>query len=234
MNWFKSKVKEQAQVTCASCQHTQMVAEGITATFCEKCNKSIFVDKAGEKPAATNLASSPKPSSEKQAPTQQGRPLEQPKSSTQPSNGQPKTEAATIGSEADGKSPFPGEGSKKVRCPYCRAMEEVPNIAIQSFCGSCGQRIHLQDYHIRGRFHGDLETRGEVCITENADVTANLNVGRATIQGRIKGEILTEHVTVIANGGLLLGKVVSPSLVVHEGGGFVGEAIIGEPPSKKS
>ncbi len=117
---------------------------------------------------------------------------------------------------------------RKVHCPHCKVHQEVPSIAVQSFCENCGQRINLQDYRIeKSHFKGDLETRGEVCIAESSRVKANLNVGTALIRGTIEGKIIAEQKTELFPKSFVLGTIESPVLIMHDGAGFVGKAIIG-------
>ncbi|MBN2144178.1 MAG: polymer-forming cytoskeletal protein, partial [Candidatus Aureabacteria bacterium] len=54
----------------------------------------------------------------------------------------------------------------------------------------------------------------------------NLNVGTAVIEGRIEGEIVAENVVELLAGSMVVGTIKSNSLVVREGAGFVGKAVI--------
>jgi hypothetical protein len=122
----------------------------------------------------------------------------------------------------------PEQTNRKVCCPHCKAPQEVPIIAVQSFCEQCGQRINLQDYRIeKSSFKGDLETRGEVCIAESSRVKANLNVGAALIRGTLEGKIIAERKAELFPNSLVIGTIESPALIIHDGAGFVGKAIIG-------
>lgn len=122
--------------------------------------------------------------------------------------------------------PLEIEDKKSVRCASCNERQDVPSIAMASFCDKCGSRINLQNYKFTSSFRGELETRGTIEVAPNATVQAKLDVGIVDVSGRFIGDIITETKAVIRDGGFISGKIESPALVVDEGGGFVGGATI--------
>jgi hypothetical protein len=245
MNWFKSKGGEsEADVKCPHCGNTQRVSGNISAVFCKACKKTIYPRKnAAETRPGASAPTSPAGSASKTRPEReppatkpkggetQKKPEEKPeeKPAARPAPDAPKYSPSKTGPTA---VPSESSGMKRIKCFYCNTVQEVPHIALASFCEKCGQRINLQDYKIKGKFHGELETRGEIRIAAGAEVRANLNVGSAVIDGRISGKITAETRVELNAGGMVAGTVESPVFLVHEGAGFVGNAVIKPIPPK--
>lgn len=246
MNWFKSKNSEpQVEIECPNCGQKQMVSESISAIFCKSCKKTIYTKKILKKPETT---SSPVPHTPLTPPSKGSEektisplPKEPPKNPVQTAKtpeeiGSPIPAPST---QQMPKPPSPGAQShgstmRKIKCFNCNTNQEVPSIALASFCEKCGQRINLQDYKIKGRFHGELETRGEIRIATGAEVKANLNVGIAVIDGRIDGKITAENKVILNEGCLVVGSIIAPAMIVNEGAGFVGKAVINPPKQEKT
>lgn len=240
MNWFKPKSSEpQVEIECPNCGQMQMVSESISAIFCKSCKKTIYTKKALKKtetpapsvpvtplnppsPGAGEKVSAPskEPFQTPRVPEEIGTPI------SSPSVPQPPKAPAAAGQ-------VHGSTMRKIKCFNCNTNQEVPSIALASFCEKCGQRINLQDYKIKGRFHGELETRGEIRIATGAEVKANLNVGIAVIDGRIDGKITAENKVILNEGCLVVGSIVAPAMIMNEGAGFVGKAVINPPASKE-
>ena len=241
MNWFKSKANEpQVEVECPNCGQIQSVNESISAVFCKNCKKTIYTKKSAKKgqepslppreepkttpPASAEAAKEP-PVQPREVPVHPAHKVEEHRP---PPVQVPANEA--ISKPVSMVTPAHSSSMRKIKCSNCSAIQEVPSIALASFCEKCGQRINLQDYKIKGRFHGELETRGEIRIAAGAEVKANLNVGVAVIEGRIDGKVTAEYKVELNEGCLIVGTIASPVLIVHEGAGFVGKAIINPKP----
>lgn len=117
---------------------------------------------------------------------------------------------------------------REVTCPHCGTKLEVPSTALSSFCHDCGNRINLQNYEIKGRFRGDLETKGLVYITDNGVVEGNINTGSLVIAGRFKGEVIAEEKIELRSTAKLYGKIRAPALHATSGAVFVGHLHIGK------
>jgi len=238
MSWFKIKDDNQIKVKCPKCGRMDTVSKSISSFFCKnvKCGATIYPAKA--KISETEVAST-------EVSNNQATHLK--KSSTVDNVSALKHEEVQINSQTDkstntfsaqsaqkkiisNASAQMSSGMKKITCSSCHTVQEVPSIALASFCEKCGQRINLQDYKIKGPFHGELETRGKICIAEGAEVKAELNVGHAIIEGKIHGKIIAERRVELNDGCMVVGTITSPVLVVNDGAGFVGKAIIN--PSK--
>lgn len=123
--------------------------------------------------------------------------------------------------------PIVAGNQREIICPHCGTHEEVPSTALSSFCPDCGNRINLQNYEIRGRFRGDLNTKGTVFISDDGFVEGNISTGSVIIAGKFKGEINAEEKVKIQSTGKLFGNVRAPLLSVSSGSTFVGHLHIG-------
>lgn len=239
MSWFKPKSNDkQINIKCPACGCEQEVAEGISAVFCKKCKKTIFPKKIQNSEPEENVFNEQtenveiSETIEETAEKEQKTPL---KEDSPPKAKEPEVPKKEVKEPV--ANPFAGagisSGMKKIKCSNCNTLQEVPSIALASFCESCGQRINLQDYKIKGPFHGELETRGEIRVATGAEVKANLNVGSAVVDGKINGKISAESRVELNGGCLVVGTINSPVLIVNDGAGFVGKAIINPPKDMK-
>lgn len=242
-------------INCPHCDFEQEVSPKVELTFCKNCSKIINTKQLKEqapkaspfkggfatgdaKPALAKKeetaekspkAETPKteiPKTEKPDPTP---PPKEEKPKSAPMFKKPQKPAPTVISDEPvyrEEAPAQVMESKEVVCSHCKTSQSVPTIALSSFCKKCGQRINLQDYEIKGKFQGELETRGIICIAEGADVTAEMNVGSAVVNGKLRGNIVSENKVEIKESGIVFGTITSPVLLVDDGAIFVGKAII--------
>jgi len=236
MSWFKIKDDNQIKVKCPKCGKVDTVSKSISSFFCKnaKCGATIYPAKAkiseteDIRKNATNQVSHSKESAINNVSASKHEEVKINSQTDQTTNTfSAQSAQKKIISNASAQM---SSGMKKITCSSCHTVQEVPSIALASFCEKCGQRINLQDYKIKGPFHGELETRGKICIAEGAEVKAELNVGHAIIEGKIHGKIIAERRVELNEGCMVVGTITSPVLVVSEGAGFVGKAIIN--PSK--
>jgi cytoskeletal protein CcmA (bactofilin family) len=71
---------------------------------------------------------------------------------------------------------------------------------------------------IDGSFHGSIASGDILAIGEHANVHADIKVGEIEIYGQVFGNIEVERRAEIFPSGRLHGDLVTPVLVVHEGG----------------
>lgn len=117
---------------------------------------------------------------------------------------------------------------KEINCPHCGTSQKVPSTALSSFCPDCGNRINLQNYEIKGRFRGDLDTKGLIYISNDGIVEGNINTGSLIVAGKFKGEIVAEEKVQIKPTAKLYGKIRAPVLEADTGAIFVGHLHIGK------
>jgi cytoskeletal protein CcmA (bactofilin family) len=107
-------------------------------------------------------------------------------------------------------------------------QQKVPSTALSSFCTECGNRINLQNYEIRGRYRGNLDTKGVIYISSDGFVEGNINTGTVILAGKFKGEIVAEEKVSLKTTAKLYGKVMAPALTADCGAVFVGHLHIGK------
>lgn len=116
---------------------------------------------------------------------------------------------------------------RDITCPHCGMAQKVPSTALSSFCPDCGNRINLQNYEIKGRYRGNLETKGVIFISNDGFVEGNINTGSLVVAGKFKGEVIAEEKVSMKTTARLYGKVRAPSLSADPGAVFVGHLHIG-------
>ena len=70
---------------------------------------------------------------------------------------------------------------------------------------------------INGRFEGTLDTKGNLSVGEQAQVTATINGERIIIGGRVHGTVLATGLVEVLASGRIHGKIQTPRLIVHDG-----------------
>ena len=230
MSWLSSKFSKFSQeqkdndnkkILCPHCGSIQEVSARAELTFCKECKKIINSRKAKE------VEEEAIDKEVKQAPV-----VAKPEIKKTKEFKEYKEPAKTTVNLSMREEPSQVVHSevRKVNCSHCHAEQEVPTIALSSFCKKCGNRINLQDYEIRGKFQGDLDTRGTIYLSEDAEVRASINVGSVVVRGKIRGEVIAEKSVTLTSTGKIFGKVVTSNFVVEDGAIFVGKAEI-EPKS---
>ena len=85
-----------------------------------------------------------------------------------------------------------------------------------------------ETFRIDGRFEGKIRSGTELVIGEAADVTAEIEVGRLSVNGTFKGSVrATERVELLA-GAHVLGDIMTPVLRIEEGAHFEGSCQMGK------
>ncbi len=75
---------------------------------------------------------------------------------------------------------------------------------------------------VDGKFDGEILSGDELVIGESAIVNAEIKVGTLTISGQLNGNVSTTLKVEIHSSGRLCGNIVTPALVIEEGGIFDG------------
>jgi len=91
-----------------------------------------------------------------------------------------------------------------------------------SFCDPVNLRIN-------GRFNGSLQTRGNLMIGRDADVSADITGDSIVIGGRIKGKIIAKECLRLLPTAIVEGDIYSAKLNVEEGARLEGKcSMLGE------
>jgi len=79
------------------------------------------------------------------------------------------------------------------------------------------------DFHIYGRFEGEIDVSGRVVVSEEAQVDANINAASIVIAGKVRGNLsATTHLDILPT-GVLTGTLKAGSFSAAEGSSVKGE-----------
>ncbi|HYN20308.1 MAG TPA: polymer-forming cytoskeletal protein [Thermoanaerobaculia bacterium] len=79
------------------------------------------------------------------------------------------------------------------------------------------------DFHIYGRFEGEIDVSGHVIVSEAAQVDANINAASIVIAGKVRGNLsASTHLDILPT-GVLTGTLKAGSFSAAEGSSVKGE-----------
>lgn len=79
------------------------------------------------------------------------------------------------------------------------------------------------DFHIYGRFEGEIDVSGRVVVAEAAQVDANINAASIAIAGKVRGNLsASTHLDILPT-GVLTGTLKAGSFSAAEGSSVKGE-----------
>ncbi len=79
-----------------------------------------------------------------------------------------------------------------------------------------------ESFRIDGTFKGRILAGTNLIIGESADVDAEIEVSNIAINGKIKGTIKAKEKAEVFSQGWVIGKLITPKLVIEEGAFFQG------------
>jgi cytoskeletal protein CcmA (bactofilin family) len=79
------------------------------------------------------------------------------------------------------------------------------------------------DFHIYGRFEGEIDVSGRVTVSEAAQVDANINAASILIAGKVRGNLSATTRLDILPTGVLTGTLKAGSFSAAEGSSVKGE-----------
>jgi cytoskeletal protein CcmA (bactofilin family) len=79
------------------------------------------------------------------------------------------------------------------------------------------------DFHIYGRFEGEIDVSGRVIVAEAAQVDANINAAAIVIAGKVRGNLSASTHLDILPSGVLTGTLKAGSFSAAEGSSVKGE-----------
>jgi cytoskeletal protein CcmA (bactofilin family) len=98
-----------------------------------------------------------------------------------------------------------------------------------------GKITSRQDIRIDGHVQGSVEVgEHEVVLGAGSEVKANLNARSVLVGGTIVGDVTATERVQIQSTGVLLGDIVTPRLVIHDGGMLRGKADVAGTREKKA
>jgi cytoskeletal protein CcmA (bactofilin family) len=89
-----------------------------------------------------------------------------------------------------------------------------------------GTVVSAGSLRIDGQVKGKISAEGDVSLSANSHVEAEIQAQSVTVAGRFKGNIVVAGRAELARGGRVDGNITSKTLVVAEGAVFTGQSIM--------
>jgi cytoskeletal protein CcmA (bactofilin family) len=89
-----------------------------------------------------------------------------------------------------------------------------------------GNVVSAGNLRIDGQVKGQINAEGDVALSPQSQVEADIRAQNVSIAGRFKGSIHVKGKAHLARGGRIDGDITSKTLVVEEGGIFHGQSIM--------
>lgn len=89
-----------------------------------------------------------------------------------------------------------------------------------------GTVVSAGSLRIDGQVKGQINADGDVALTPQSQVEADIRAQNVSVAGRFKGSILVKGRAEINRGGRVDGNITSKTLVVEEGAVFQGQSIM--------
>ena len=89
------------------------------------------------------------------------------------------------------------------------------------------------DFHIAGRFEGDINVTGRVLVGEGAEVDANINARAIVVGGTVRGNLSAATRVEILPTGVLTGTLRTGSFSAADGAAVKGEIWIERPNTRE-
>jgi cytoskeletal protein CcmA (bactofilin family) len=89
-----------------------------------------------------------------------------------------------------------------------------------------GTVVSAGSLRIDGQVKGQINADGDVMLSPQSQVEADIRAQNVSVAGRFKGNIVVKGRAEIARGGRVDGNVTSKTLVIEEGAIFQGQSIM--------
>jgi cytoskeletal protein CcmA (bactofilin family) len=89
-----------------------------------------------------------------------------------------------------------------------------------------GNVVSAGNLRIDGQVKGQINSEGDVALSPQSQVEADIRAQNVSVAGRFKGSIQVKGKAHLARGGRIDGDITSKTLVVEEGGVFHGQSIM--------
>jgi cytoskeletal protein CcmA (bactofilin family) len=89
-----------------------------------------------------------------------------------------------------------------------------------------GNVVSAGNLRIDGQVKGQINAEGDVALSPQSQVEADIRAQNVSVAGRFKGSIMVKGKAHLARGGRIDGNITSKTLVVEEGGVFHGQSIM--------
>jgi cytoskeletal protein CcmA (bactofilin family) len=91
-----------------------------------------------------------------------------------------------------------------------------------------GTIVSAGSLRIDGQVKGKINADGDVVLSSQSQVEADIHATNVSVAGRFKGNIVVKSKAELARGGKVDGNITSKTLVVAEGSTFSGQSIMGD------
>ena len=89
-----------------------------------------------------------------------------------------------------------------------------------------GTLVSAGSLRVDGQVKGQINAEGDVMLSPQSHVEADIRADSVTVAGRFKGNIFVKGKAELSRGGRIDGNVTSKVLVVQEGGIFCGQSMM--------
>jgi len=94
-----------------------------------------------------------------------------------------------------------------------------------------GTVVSAGSLRIDGQVKGQINADGDVALSPQSQVEADIRAQNVSVAGRFKGNLVVKGKAHLARGGRIEGNITSKTLVVEEGGVFHGQSIMDGAPA---
>ncbi len=91
-----------------------------------------------------------------------------------------------------------------------------------------GTVVSAGSLRIDGEVRGKINAEGDVTISSQSGVEADISARNVIVAGRFKGNIVAKSKAELSKGGHVEGNITSRTLVIAEGASFSGQSIMGQ------
>ena len=89
-----------------------------------------------------------------------------------------------------------------------------------------GTIVSAGSMRVDGQVKGTIQADGDVMLSAQSQVEADIRAENVSVAGRFKGNIMVKGKAELARGGRIDGNITSKTLVVQEGGIFHGQSLM--------
>ena len=89
-----------------------------------------------------------------------------------------------------------------------------------------GTVVSAGSLRIDGQVKGQIQADGDVTLSPQSQVEADIRAQNVSVAGRFKGNVVVKGKAHLARGGRIEGNITSKTLVVEEGGIFHGQSLM--------
>lgn len=89
-----------------------------------------------------------------------------------------------------------------------------------------GTVVSTGSLRIDGEVRGKISAEGDVILTQQSHVEADIHASNVLVAGQFTGNIVSKGRTELATGGRVDGNITSRSLVIAEGATFSGQSVM--------